>query len=81
MPALAVNTVDTVGAGDSFVGFLAAGLAEGGHSLAEAMRRAAVAGSLSTTVHGAQAGVPTKQVVAAQVENIQAHVAKEAPLA
>ena len=53
-----VRTVDTVGAGDAFVGALAAGLAEGG-TLDEATNRAVVAASISTTKQGARGGMPT----------------------
>jgi ribokinase len=52
--------VDSVGAGDTVSGALAAALAEG-RSLEEAARRAVVAASLSTTHAGAREGMPTKQ--------------------
>jgi ribokinase len=50
--------VDSVGAGDTLSGALAAALAEG-RSLEEAARRAVVAASLSTTRGGAREGMPT----------------------
>jgi ribokinase len=53
-----VDAVDTVGAGDTFVGALAAGLANG-IELEAAVRRAVVAASLSTTRPGARGGMPT----------------------
>jgi ribokinase len=55
--ARAIVPVDSTGAGDTFVGVLAAGLAEG-HRVGEAMRRACLAASLSCLVPGAQAGMP-----------------------
>jgi ribokinase len=56
--ARAVAAIDTVGAGDTFAGALAAGLAMG-RDLEEAVRRAVVAASLSTTKRGARTGMPT----------------------
>jgi ribokinase len=53
-----VEAVDTVGAGDTLNGALAAGLAAG-FDLAEAARRAVVAASLATTRTGAREGMPT----------------------
>ena len=55
--AFAVEAVDTVGAGDTFVGALAVALA-GGVRPAEAVRAAAAAGATAATRHGAQAGMP-----------------------
>ncbi|MFI7430815.1 ribokinase [Micromonospora sp. NPDC049836] len=57
-PAFPVDAVDTTGAGDSFVGALAAALADG-RSLAEAVRRGCAAGALATTRMGAQSALPT----------------------
>jgi len=58
-----VDLVDTIGAGDTFTGTLAAALARGA-PLADAMRRANAAAALSVTGRGAIAGMPT----AAQVD-------------
>jgi ribokinase len=58
-----VAVVDTTAAGDAFVGGYVAGLLQG-LSLAEAVRYATCAGSLATTVFGAQTSLPT----AAQVQ-------------
>jgi len=58
IPAPRVEVVDTVGAGDTLNGALAAGLAAG-RDLAEASRRAVVAASLSVGYEGARAGMPT----------------------
>ena len=55
--AFGVEAVDTVGAGDTFVGALAVALAAGVPP-AEAVRAAAAAGATAVTRHGAQAGMP-----------------------
>ena len=52
-----MTPVDTVGAGDTFVGYLAAGL-DAGLSLEAAMRRAAKAASLACLKPGAQPAIP-----------------------
>ncbi|MEP9374299.1 ribokinase [Mesorhizobium sp. KR1-2] len=57
VPALKITPVDTVGAGDTFCGYLAAGLAES-LALGDALRRAAVAGSLACLEPGAQPAIP-----------------------
>lgn len=55
---LVIDPVDTVGAGDTFCGYLAAGLDQG-LKFDLALRRAAVAGSLSCLKAGAQPSIPT----------------------
>jgi sugar/nucleoside kinase (ribokinase family) len=63
---LVVDVVDTTGAGDSFdAGFLAAWLA--GRPLEEAVRWAAVAGSLSTRAAGGTGGQATRAEVEARI--------------
>lgn len=57
LPALAIKPVDTVGAGDTFCGYLAAGL-DSGLSLREACQRAANAASLACLKNGAQPSIP-----------------------
>jgi ribokinase len=57
IPAFRVEAVDTVGAGDTFVGALAAALAAGVPAAA-AVRAAAAAGATAATRPGAQAGMP-----------------------
>jgi ribokinase len=59
VPAPAVHPVDTTGAGDTFNGALAAGLADG-LGLLEAVRHAVAAAALSTTRPGARGGMPTR---------------------
>ena len=66
VPALKVTPIDTVGAGDTFCGYLAAGL-DAGLELEAAMRRAAVAASLACLKAGAQPAIPTAAEVAAKV--------------
>lgn len=56
-PALSIKPVDTVGAGDTFCGYLAAGL-DAGLALEAAMRRAATAASLACLKPGAQPAIP-----------------------
>jgi ribokinase len=55
---LSIKPVDTVGAGDTFCGYLATGL-DAGLDFELALRRAAVAGSLACLKPGAQPSIPT----------------------
>ena len=57
VPGFPVTAVDTVGAGDTFVGALAVALAAGVPA-AEAVRAAAAAGAAAVTRPGAQAAMP-----------------------
>ena len=66
VPALKVTPVDTVGAGDTFCGYLAAGL-DAGLDLEAAMKRAAVAASLACLNAGAQPAIPYAADVASAV--------------
>ncbi len=62
-PALALeNTADTTGAGDTFVGVLAAGLDQG-LALAAALRRASAAAGLACQMEGAQTGAPDRAAI------------------
>jgi ribokinase len=66
VPVRRVNPVDTVGAGDTFAGALAAGMSgaqAGALSAEEVVRRANVAAGLSTLKTGAQEGMPTLEEV------------------
>jgi ribokinase len=59
LPALPVAAVDTTGAGDTFVGALAAALDQGA-PLATALRRAAAAAGLACLGRGAQTAMPDR---------------------
>jgi len=59
-PGHRVTAVDTTGAGDAFVGCLAASLATG-HSRDESIRRALLYSALSVTAPGAQVSFPRAQ--------------------
>lgn len=62
IPAPTVDVVDTTGAGDSFVGYLASELSRGSE-LNVAVSVAVVAGALTVTRAGAQASIPTEESV------------------
>ena len=62
--ALAVEPVDTTGAGDAFAGVLAAAL-DRGLALPEALRRASVAAGLACTRIGAQTSQPDRAAIEA----------------
>lgn len=64
VPAFRVAPVDTTAAGDAFIGALCAGLAAG-DEIRLAVRRAAAAGALATTVAGAVPSLPTGESVGA----------------
>lgn len=65
LPAPQVHAVDSTGAGDTFVGALAAGLA-GGLPCAEALRWGQAAAALAVTRRGSQSAMPTRAQVLAQ---------------
>ena len=60
--AASVTPLDTTGAGDTFVGVLAAGL-DGGMDLRTSATRASLAASLASTVTAAQTSIPTASVI------------------
>lgn len=64
LPGHAVTVVDTIGAGDTFTGALAAALARG-EDLPNAAIQANAAAALSVTGRGAIAGMPTREAVTA----------------
>ena len=64
--ALPVQPVDTTGAGDTFVGVLAAALDQG-QPLPEALRTAAVAAGLACEAMGAQTGQPSRAMIEARL--------------
>jgi ribokinase len=67
-PAFAVEVVDTTGAGDAFCGALSARLAAG-DELREAVRWAAAAGALATTVVGAVPAQPAAEKIRELLEH------------
>jgi ribokinase len=69
--ALPVPPVDTTGAGDAFVGVLAAALDQG-HDLAAALARAGVAAGLACTGLGAQTSQPTAAEIEARLPELPA---------
>jgi len=66
-----VHVVDTTGAGDAFVGTLAAAI-DAGAPPAVALRRAVAAGSLACTAHGAQPALPDRAAVDALLPTVTA---------
>jgi ribokinase len=63
-PALAIAPIDTTGAGDTFVGVLAAGL-DRRLALGEALRQASAAAGLACLAHGAQTAMPDRAAIEA----------------
>jgi ribokinase len=68
-----VEVVDTTGAGDAFVGALAAAI-DARASLQDALRAAVVAGSLACTGAGAQTALPRREAIVAALRSVTAHV-------
>ena len=66
VPPLAIEPVDTTGAGDTFVGVLAAAL-DLGSTLEIALRRATAAAGLACLARGAQTAMPDAAAIAAAV--------------
>jgi ribokinase len=71
MPALAIEPVDTTGAGDTFVGVLAAGLDQG-ITLPVTLRRASAAAGLACLARGAQTAMPDAAAIDAAVARLPA---------
>src|SRR5437879_13375406 len=71
--APSVEVVDTTGAGDAFVGALAAAL-DARAPLPDALRAAVVAGSLACTAAGAQSALAEGDALAAALRLLTAHV-------
>jgi ribokinase len=69
VPALAIDAVDTTGAGDTFIGVLAAGLDQG-LALQAALRRASAAAGLACLAQGAQTAMPDATAIDAAVERL-----------
>ena len=70
-PALPIEPTDTTGAGDTFVGVLAAGL-DGGLPLEPALRRASAAAGLACLAKGAQTAMPDRAAIDAAVGRLPA---------
>ena len=66
VPAMRIEPVDTTGAGDTFVGVLAAAL-DAGSELGPALRRASAAAGLSCLAYGAQSGMPERAAIDAAI--------------
>jgi ribokinase len=62
IPALAIEPVDTTGAGDTIVGVLAAGLDQG-LPMPAALRRASAAAGLACLARGAQTAMPDSAAI------------------
>jgi ribokinase len=69
IPALTLAPLDTTGAGDTFVGVLAAGL-DRGLALAPALRRASVAAGLACLALGAQSAMPDTAAIDAAAQSL-----------
>lgn len=70
VPARPAKVADTTGAGDTLNGAFAVKIAEGA-GIAEALRFANVAASLSTEKFGAQGGMPTREEVMRELNNLK----------
>jgi ribokinase len=69
VPALPIVPVDTTGAGDTFVGVLAAAL-DGNTPLATALRRASAAAGLACLARGAQTAMPDIEAIDAAMARL-----------
>jgi ribokinase len=69
VPALPIEPLDTTGAGDTFVGVLAASL-DLGSTLELALRRASVAAGLACLARGAQTAMPDSAMITAAVSRL-----------
>lgn len=69
IPALKVDAIDTVGAGDAFVGVFAA-MCDTGHSFESALRYGSVAGALACTKRGAQSAAPDLDALEAAIREL-----------
>jgi ribokinase len=70
VPALAIEPIDTTGAGDTFVGVLAAAL-ELGAPLEAALYRASAAAGVACLARGAQTAMPDSAAIAAAVGRLR----------
>jgi ribokinase len=70
--AFSASVVDSIGAGDAFLGTLVAGIIEG-QTIAEAMRRAAAAGAIAVQGRGALDSIPAASQIDAFLERHSGH--------
>jgi ribokinase len=68
VPAFAADPVDTTGAGDCFIGYVAAGMDQGMNA-GESMRLGAAASAIQVTRPGTSQAIPTRDEVNAFLEN------------
>lgn len=68
-PAYPVTAVDTTGAGDTFTGYLLAGMARG-EDMAQCMKEAAMASAIAVTRQGAASSIPTRDEVLSALEEV-----------
>ena len=73
VPAPSVSVVDTTGAGDAFVGALAAAL-DRGDGLREALPFAVAAGSIACTGEGAQTALPGAEAIKSLAASVEAQI-------
>lgn len=66
MPAIDINPIDTVGAGDAFTGYVCAAL-DRGETIEAVVYEAGIAGSLTCTKIGAQTALPYKEEVEQEI--------------
>ena len=69
VPALAIEPTDTTGAGDTFVGVLAAAL-DLGATLETALRQASAAAGLACLARGAQTAMPDSLAITAAIDRL-----------
>jgi ribokinase len=69
VPVLPIRPVDTTGAGDAFVGVLAAWL-DGGADLVESLRAASVAAACTCERVGAQTAQPRRETILARMPEL-----------
>jgi ribokinase len=77
--ALKIKPVDTIGAGDAFMGYFCAAM-DAGKPFADALREASIAGSLACTKIGAQSALPSPEEVREHLKAIIVSPAQNAPV-
>ena len=76
-PAYQVEAVDTTAAGDTFAGYLAAGLAEG-IEMEQALRRASAASALTVSGMGAAPSIPVRDAVEKALKTLKPYPCESA---